>query len=160
VSRKQWESIQSHIAKGISDGAVLVCGGLGLPDGLSKGYHVRPTVFANVTTDMAIAQEEIFGPVLVIIGYASPEQAIDIANDTCYGLAAYIQAADHNKACEMAKALRVGSVFINNPPFDLSAPIGGFKQSGYGREWGEFGLDEFLTTRTLLGFVPPELRSA
>lgn len=156
VSRRQWAMIQGYIARGVEEGATLVCGGPGLPEGLTCGYHVRPTIFSHVTNRMAIAREEIFGPVLSILGYASIEEAVSIANDSPYGLAAYVQAADQQEARRIARGLRVGSVFINNPPFDLSAPIGGFKMSGYGREWGVFGLEEFLATRALLGYHAAE----
>ncbi len=152
VSKRQWENIQRLIAKGVEEGAKLACGGSGLPEGITRGYYIRPTIFYDVTNDMAIARDEIFGPVLCIIGYSSIDDAIFIANDSQYGLAAYVHAADRNLAIEIAKHLRVGSIFINDPPHDLSAPIGGFKMSGYGREWGVYGLEEFLTTRTILGY--------
>ncbi|MAK82236.1 aldehyde dehydrogenase family protein, partial [Phenylobacterium sp.] len=137
VSKTQWDKIQDLIQKGIDEGATLVAGGTGRPEGLDKGYYVQPTVFANVTPDMTISREEIFGPVLSILGYEDLDQAIAIGNDTEYGLAAYVNGADLAKAREVASKLRAGQVSINGAS-DMTAPFGGFKMSGNGREWGDF----------------------
>ena len=131
----------------------LVVGGTGRPDGLDTGYYVKPTVFANVTNDMTIAREEIFGPVLCILGYDDLDQAVEIANDTDYGLAGYVSAADLDKARAVARRIRAGSVAINHG-FDMSAPFGGYKRSGNGREWGQFAFDEYLETKAALGYAP------
>ena len=154
VSEVQFNKIQKLIQAGIDEGATLVIGGVGRPDGLDKGYYVKPTVFANVTNDMTIAKEEIFGPVLSILGYDSVDQAIDIGNDTEYGLAAYVQAEDLNKAREVASKLRAGQVSINGGGGDMMAPFGGYKMSGNGREWGDFAFHEFLETKAVLGYAP------
>jgi len=156
VSRAQWEKIQGLIQAGIDEKATLVTGGLGRPAGLNKGYYVQPTIFANVTNDMRIAREEIFGPVLSIIGYDTVEQAIEIGNDTEYGLAAAVQSADPQKARDVAARLRAGRVSINEGGGDRNTPFGGYKMSGNGREWGEFGFVEFLETKAILGFQPAE----
>jgi aldehyde dehydrogenase (NAD+) len=153
VSGAQFEKIQSLIQKGIDDGATLVTGGTGRPEGLEKGYYVKPTVFADVTNDMTIAREEIFGPVLSILGYDSVEQAIEIANDTEYGLAGYVASNDVEMARAIARRLRSGWVVINDG-FDFHAGFGGYKRSGNGREWGEFGFDEYLETKAILGYAP------
>ncbi len=150
VSEAQWNKIQGLIQAGIDEGATLVCGGTGRPDGLDKGYYVKPTVFANVTNDMTIAREEIFGPVLVIIGYQDEEDAIRIANDTVYGLAGYISGSQE-RAVAVAKRIRTGNMHVNGAGPDFNAPFGGYKQSGNGREWGEHGLEEFLETKAILG---------
>ncbi|WP_341523478.1 aldehyde dehydrogenase family protein [Pseudomonas sp. G.S.17] len=152
VNHAQWRRVQALIQAGIDEGAQLVTGGVGKPDGLSKGYFVKPTVFANVTPQMSIAQEEIFGPVLSMIAYDSEAQAIEIANDTPYGLAAYVQSADQDRARDVARALQAGSVHLNYPPADFAAPFGGYKRSGNGREWGEFGLREYLEVKSLVGY--------
>jgi aldehyde dehydrogenase (NAD+) len=120
---------------------------------MKKGYYVKPTVFANVTNDMTIAREEIFGPVLTILGYSTIDQAIEIANDTEYGLAGYVAGADVEKARAVAHKIRSGWVVINNG-FDFNAPFGGYKKSGNGREWGEFGFHEYLETKSILGYAP------
>jgi aldehyde dehydrogenase (NAD+) len=156
VSKVQFEKIQTLIQKGIDEGATLVTGGTGRPDGLDKGYYVKPTVFANVTNDMTIAREEIFGPVLSILGYETLDQAIDIGNDTEYGLAAYVQAADIEKARKVASRLRAGQVSINGGGGDMTAPFGGYKMSGNGREWGDYAFHEFLETKAVLGYAPKE----
>ena len=143
-SRIQFDKVQSLIAEGIKEGATLVTGGLGKPDGLDKGYFVKPTVFADVNNDMMIAREEIFGPVLAMIPFDTEEQAIEIANDTPYGLAAYLSTGSSERASRVAKKLRAGMVSINSASQDYDAPFGGYKQSGNGREWGEFGFDDFL----------------
>jgi aldehyde dehydrogenase (NAD+) len=156
-SRVQFDKIQRLIQKGIDEGATLVSGGTGRPQGLDKGYYVKPTVFANVTSDMTIAREEIFGPVLAIIGYETVDRAIEIANDTEYGLAAYVHSADLEKARAIARRIRAGQVSINGG-FDFTAPFGGYKMSGNGREWGEYGFNECLETKAILGCVPPDAR--
>ncbi|HEY5006539.1 MAG TPA: aldehyde dehydrogenase family protein, partial [Caulobacteraceae bacterium] len=144
ASRAQWDKIQGLIQAGIDEKATLVTGGPGRPAGLNKGYYVQPTIFANVTNDMRIAREEIFGPVLSIIGYDTVEQAIEIGNDTEYGLAAAVQSADPQKARAVAAKLRAGRVSINEGGGDRNTPFGGYKMSGNGREWGEFGFAEYL----------------
>lgn len=143
-SRVQFDKVQSLIEKGIEEGATLIAGGPGKPEGLETGYFVRPTVFANVTNEMTIAQEEIFGPVLSMIPFETEEQAIQIANDTPYGLAAYFSTTSEERAARVASQLRAGMVSINSASQDYTAPFGGYKQSGNGREWGEFGFDDFL----------------
>jgi aldehyde dehydrogenase (NAD+) len=156
VSEVQFNKIQKLIQAGIDEGATLVIGGVGRPEGLDKGYYVKPTVFANVTNDMTIAQEEIFGPVLSILGYDTLDQAIDIGNDTEYGLAAYVQASDLEVAKKVAARLRAGQVSINGGGGDMMAPFGGYKMSGNGREWGDFAFHEFLETKAILGFAPKQ----
>jgi aldehyde dehydrogenase (NAD+) len=151
ASAAQFEKIQRLIEKGIEEGAELVAGGPGRPDGFAKGYFVRPTVFANVTNDMTIAREEIFGPVLSILPYDSEEEAIRIANDTPYGLSGYVASADPERAMRVASRLRTGNVHLNGAGVDYSAPFGGYKQSGNGREWGEFGFLEFLEVKAVMG---------
>jgi len=153
VSRAQFDKVQALIESGIAEGATLVAGGPGRPDGLERGYYVKPTVFADVRNSMRIAREEIFGPVLSILPYDSVEEAIEIANDTPYGLNAYVQGGDLGLAREVAAALRAGSVHINYPPVDRGAPFGGYKQSGNGREWGEYGLREFLEIKAIVGYA-------
>jgi aldehyde dehydrogenase (NAD+) len=152
VSKTQFDKIQKLIAAGIEEGARLVTGGLGRPEGLTRGYYVRPTVFADVKPSMRIAREEIFGPVLSIIPYDSEEDAIRIANETVYGLAAYVQSSNIEHARAVGSRMRAGTVYLNNPGFDIGAPFGGYKQSGNGREWSEFGLEEFLETKGVVGF--------
>ena len=152
VNRNQYTRIQSLIESGMEQGARLAAGGPGLPEGLNRGYFIRPTVFSHVTQDMAIAREEIFGPVLSIIGFADEEDAIRIANDTEYGLAAYVQTPDAAKAKRTARRLRAGMVYINEADWDATAPFGGFKQSGNGREHGEFGLSDFLEIKATGGY--------
>lgn len=152
VSEVQYNKIQGLIQKGIAEGATLVCGGPGRPEGLNRGYYVRPTIFANVTNDMTIAREEIFGPVLCILPYDSEDDAIRIANDTAYGLSSYVQSGDLEHAHRVASQIRAGNVHINGAGVDLNAPFGGYKQSGTGREWGEFGFHEFLEVKAILGY--------
>jgi len=152
VNAVQWEKIQALIRKGIEEGATLVAGGPGRPEGVSKGYFVRPTVFANVTNDMTIAREEIFGPVISIMGYRTEDEAVQIANDTPYGLAGYVSAGSAERAREVARQLRVGNVNLNGMPNERAAPFGGYKQSGNGREWGRFGLEEYLEVKAIAGF--------
>lgn len=154
VSRVQFDKIQKLIQAGIDEGATLVIGGVGRPEGLDKGYYVQPTVFANVTNEMTIAKEEIFGPVLSILGYDTVDQAIAVGNDTEYGLAAYVQGADLDAARKVASKLRAGQVSINGGGGDMMAPFGGYKMSGNGREWGDFGFHEFLETKAVLGYAP------
>jgi aldehyde dehydrogenase (NAD+) len=153
VSRAQFETIQGYIQKGIDEGATLVAGGLGRPEGLDKGFYVKPTVFANVTNDMTIAREEIFGPVLCILGYDSVDHAVVIANDTEFGLAGNVASADLEKARAVARRIRAGWVGINDG-FDFYGAFGGFKKSGNGREWGEFGFHEYLEIKSILGYAP------
>jgi aldehyde dehydrogenase (NAD+) len=153
VSKAQFNSIQQYILKGIDAGATLVAGGSGRPEGLTKGFYVKPTVFANVTNDMVIAREEIFGPVLTIIGYDTVDEAIRIANDSEFGLAGNVAGADLNKARAVARQIRAGWVSINDG-FDFHAAFGGYKKSGNGREWGEFGFHEYLEIKSLLGYAP------
>ncbi|NBU26776.1 MAG: aldehyde dehydrogenase family protein [Caulobacteraceae bacterium] len=156
VSEVQWNKIQGLIQKGIDEGATLVSGGVGRPEGLDKGYYVKPTVFANVTNDMSIAKEEIFGPVVSILGYETVEEAVHVGNDTEYGLAAYISGADQAKIREVASKLRAGQVNINSAGTDMMAPFGGFKMSGNGREWGDHAFGEFLETKAVLGYSAPQ----
>ena len=151
ASAMQFDKVQGLIEKGIEEGAELVAGGPGRPDGLDKGYYVRPTVFANVSNDMTIAREEIFGPVLSIIGYSDEEEAVAIANDTPYGLSGYVSSADPQRAARVARRMRTGNVHINGAMPDLSAAFGGYKQSGNGREWGEHGFEEFLEVKAIFG---------
>jgi aldehyde dehydrogenase (NAD+) len=152
ASKAQFDKIQGLIQKGVDEGATLVAGGTGRPDGLDVGYYVKPTVFANVSNDMTIAREEIFGPVLCIIGYDDLDQAVEIANDTEYGLAGYVSGADLETARAVVRRIRAGSVAINHS-FDLSAPFGGYKRSGNGREWGHFGFDDFLEIKAAVGYA-------
>jgi aldehyde dehydrogenase (NAD+) len=153
VSKAQFISIQEYIQHGIEEGAELIAGGPGRPDGLTKGFYVKPTVFAYVTNDMKIAREEIFGPVLVIIGYDSIEEAVEIANDSDFGLAGNVAGADLAKARAVARQIRSGWVSINDG-FDFNAAFGGYKKSGNGREWGENGFHEYLELKSLLGYSP------
>jgi aldehyde dehydrogenase (NAD+) len=152
VSAIQWDKIQALINKGIEEGATLVAGGPGRPDGIDKGYYVRPTVFANVTKDMTIAREEIFGPVISIMGFKDEEEAVEIANDTSYGLAGYVSAGSLDRARSVARRIRAGNINLNGVPNERAAPFGGYKQSGNGREWGKFGLEEFLEVKAIAGF--------
>lgn len=151
VSEVQWNKVQGLIQQGIDEGATLAAGGVGRPDGLDKGYYAKPTVFANVSNDMTIAREEIFGPVISIIPYDDEEEAIRIANDTPYGLASYVSSTNMKHAREVASRLRAGMVHINNANLDAGAPFGGYKQSGNGREWGGHGLEEFLEVKSICG---------
>jgi len=151
VSQTQFDKIQTLIQAGIDEGATLVAGGVGKPDGLSTGYYVKPTVFANVTNNMTIAREEIFGPVLSILGYKDEDDAVAIANDTDYGLSGYVSGEpEHARA--VARRLRTGMVHINGAGPDFAAPFGGYKQSGNGREWGVEGFHEFLEIKAMLGY--------
>ena len=151
VSQLQFDKIQAMIRVGIDEGAKLVAGGLGSPAGLRRGYFVRPTIFADVDNAMRIAQEEIFGPVLTIIPYDGEVEAVRIANDTPYGLAAYVQGSDMDAVRRVAGRLRAGMVHCNGASMTLDSPFGGYKQSGNGREWGRYGFEEFLETKAMLG---------
>ena len=150
VSEVQWNKIQALIQAGIDEGATLVAGGPGRPDDLPEGYYVRPTLFANVTNDMQIAREEIFGPVLVIIGYDDDDDAVRIANDTPYGLSGYVSGSPE-RAMAIARRIRTGNMHVNGAGPDFQAPFGGYKQSGNGREWGSIGLEDFLETKAIMG---------
>ncbi|AOF90484.1 aldehyde dehydrogenase family protein [Sinorhizobium sp. RAC02] len=152
VSQLQFDKIQRLIEAGISEGATLVAGGPGRPDGLNRGYYIRPTIFGNVTPTMTVAREEIFGPVLSIIPYEDEEDAIRIANDTVYGLAAYIQSTDIERARRVASRMRAGSVYLNYPAWDTMASFGGYKQSGNGREYADFGIHDFLEIKSIVGY--------
>ena len=152
VSEVQYNKIQGLIQSGIDEGATLVTGGTGRPEGLNRGYYVRPTVFANVTPEMRIAREEIFGPVISILTYNSEADVIAEANNTVYGLAAYVQSGDRKRAQNVARKMRSGNVYINYPGGDMNAPFGGYKQSGNGREWGQWGLEEFLEIKGVVGY--------
>jgi aldehyde dehydrogenase (NAD+) len=153
VNRVQFEKVQRLIAKGIEEGASLVAGGIGPPEGLSRGYFVKPTVFAGVHNDMTIAREEIFGPVLCIIGYEDEDDAVQIANDSPYGLAGFVTSGNIEHARRVAKRIRAGNVHINGARVDFSACFGGYKQSGNGREWGEAGIEEFLELKAVFGYT-------
>jgi aldehyde dehydrogenase (NAD+) len=153
ASKVQFDKVQGLIQKGIDEGATVAVGGPGRPDGLDTGYYVKPTVFSNVRNDMTISREEIFGPVLCILAYDDLDQAVDIANDTDYGLAGYVSAADLESARVLARRIRAGQVAINHA-FDLNTAFGGYKRSGNGREWGEYGFHEYLETKSALGYAP------
>ncbi len=152
ISAAQWDKIQTLIERGIEEGAAVVAGGPGKPKGLETGYYVKPTVLGPVTNDKTIAREEIFGPVLTVIGYDTVDEAVAIANDTPYGLAAYVSGGDLEGARKVASRLRAGQVNINSATTDLMAPFGGFKQSGNGREWGDHAFAEFLEVKAVLGY--------
>jgi aldehyde dehydrogenase (NAD+) len=151
VSKLQFDRVEGYIEKGMAEGASLITGGTGRPDGLTKGYYVKPTIFSNVRNDMTIAREEIFGPVLCILPYQSEEQAVQIANDTPYGLAAYVWSQDNVRARRVGNRIRAGQVALNGASGDMSTPFGGFKASGNGREYGEFGLRDFLEVKAMIG---------
>ncbi len=152
VSKIQWDKIQGLINKGIEEGAKLVCGGPGLPEGIARGYYVRPTVFSEVNNDMAVAREEIFGPVLTMLPYDSEEEAIRIANDTPYGLAGYVQSEDIEHARRVAARIRAGNIHLNGASGGMDVPFGGFKQSGNGREWGAHGFTDYLEIKAIEGY--------
>ena len=149
MSAAQRDRVRNYIDKGVGEGATLVTGGAEAPDGLDTGFFVRPTVFSSVTRDMTIARDEIFGPVLAIIPYDSEDEAVDIANDTEYGLAGGVWSGDPARAQAVARRLRTGQVEINGGGFNPMAPFGGYKQSGNGREFGAFGLEEFLEVKSM-----------
>ena len=152
VSAQQWQKVQDLIQKGIDEGATLAAGGTGRPEGLATGYFARPTVFADVSNDMTIAREEIFGPVLSIIPYDNEDEAVEIANDTPYGLSGYVSSGSLDRARRIAARLRTGMVHINGASLDSMAPFGGYKQSGNGREWGPEGIEEFLEVKSIYGY--------
>jgi aldehyde dehydrogenase (NAD+) len=156
VSQAQFDRIQTLIAKGVSEGAKLVAGGLGRPEGMNRGYFVRPTVFADVTNDMTIAREEIFGPVLSILPFDTEEQAVAIANDTVYGLTNYVQSTDGARRNRLARRLRAGMVEMNGVSRSAGAPFGGMKQSGNGREGGVWGIEDFLEVKAVSGWDPEQ----
>ncbi|GAB2445562.1 aldehyde dehydrogenase family protein [Streptomyces incanus] len=151
ISAEQWDTVQGYIQQGLDEGARLVTGGLGKPAGLEAGHFAKPTVFADVDNSMAIAREEIFGPVMSVIAYDTVEEAIAIANDTPFGLAAYVTGADLKAARAVAERIRAGYILINDAEFDWSAPWGGYKQSGNGREFGPDGMTEYLETKVVRG---------
>lgn len=152
VNRAQYERIQDYIRTAIAEGGRLVCGGPGRPEGLERGFFVQPTIFADITPDMTIARDEIFGMVTAVMTYRTLEEAIQIANATEYGLGAYLFTADQAKALELGRRLMAGRVFLNGAPSNTVAPMGGYRKSGNGREMGVFGLEEFLETKALIGF--------
>ena len=152
VSQAQFEKVQDLIQSGLDEGATLVAGGTGRPSEVNRGYYVRPTVFGDVTPQMKIAREEIFGPVLSIMSYDTEDEAIEIANDTPFGLAGFVQSRDLDRACAVANRIRAGRVYLNGAPFDRSLPFGGYRQSGNGREFGVFGFEEYLEVKAILGY--------
>src|SRR5215470_5925494 len=152
VSKAQFDKVQGLIERGIKEGATLICGGAGRPPGFNRGYFVRPTVFADVTPAMAIAREEIFGPVLSMMTYDTEDEAVAVANDTTYGLAGYIQGRDIERVRRVAERIRAGRIYLNGAPVDRSVPFGGYKQSGNGREHGVFGFEEYLEVKAVLGY--------
>ncbi|MFZ3277965.1 MAG: aldehyde dehydrogenase family protein [Candidatus Sulfotelmatobacter sp.] len=152
ASKAQFDKVQRLINKGIDEGAKLIAGGPGRPEGIGKGYFVKPTVFADVSNDMTIAREEIFGPVLCIIPYEDEDEAVRIANDTPYGLSGFVTSGNKERAVRVAKRLRSGTVHINGARIDFGGCFGGYKQSGNGREWGEAGLEEFLELKAIFGY--------
>lgn len=154
VSEVQFNKIQGLIQKGIDEGATLVAGGPGRPETIEKGYYVKPTVFANVTNDMTIAREEIFGPVVSILGYETLDEAIEVGNDTEYGLAAYVSGNDQEEVRKVASKLRAGQVILNGAAASMMDPFGGYKMSGNGREWGDHAFAEFLETKAIIGYAP------
>jgi aldehyde dehydrogenase (NAD+) len=152
VSQSQFDKVQKLIQSGIAEGATLVAGGQGRPAAMNCGYYVHPTVFGDVTPQMTIAREEIFGPVLSILNYETEEEAIEIANDTPFGLAGFVQSTDPERALRVARRIRAGRVYLNGAPFDRSLPFGGYKQSGNGREFGVYGFREYLEVKAMLGY--------
>jgi len=151
ASEAQWRKVQALIEQGMKEGARVVAGGPGRPEGLSRGFYSRPTIFSGVTNDMTIAREEIFGPVLCILPYDTEEEAIRIANDTPYGLSAYVWGDTHEHARRVGSRMRAGNVHINGAQLDICGSFGGYKQSGLGREWGAFGFEEFLEVKSVFG---------
>ncbi len=154
VSRTQFDRVQGYIQKGLDESAPLVAGGTGRPEGLERGYYVKPTIFADVRSDMVVAQEEIFGPVLVILPYEDEADAIRIANDTQYGLSGFVVSADQDRAGSVARRMRTGQVRLNGAPHDFAAPFGGYRCSGNGREFGLFGIEEYLEAKSICGYFP------
>lgn len=150
ITEKQFDKVQAFISSGIGEGARPVAGGLGRPEGIQHGNYVRPTVFSRVAPSMTISREEIFGPALSIIPYSTEGDAIRMANDTNFGLTAYVQSSDREHALRIADKIRAGSVYVNYPSYDLDAPFGGYKESENGREFGEYGLEEYLETKSIL----------
>lgn len=155
AGKKQYDTVIGYIKSGISQGARLVTGGVQRPDGLERGYYIRPTIFADVNNGMQIAREEIFGPVLCMIPFKNEEDAISIANDSRFGLSGYVSSQDLERARRVARRLRTGMVHLNGVSTDLYAPFGGYKMSGNGREWGRFGIDEFVEVKAIMGYRPP-----
>jgi len=150
ANANQFQKVQALVQKGIEEGARVMAGGVGRPEGFNRGYYVRPTVFAGASNAMTIAREEIFGPVLTMIPYDSVDHAVEMANDTVYGLSGYVSGAP-DEAQAVARRLRTGQVHVNGAGVDFAAPFGGYKQSGNGREWGRFGLEEFLEVKAVMG---------
>jgi aldehyde dehydrogenase (NAD+) len=148
-SASQKKTVQDYIQKGLDEGASLIAGGLGAPEGLERGFYVKPTVFADVDNQMSIAREEIFGPVLCLIPYETEQQAIDIANDNDFGLSGAVWSGDSERAVSVARQIRTGQVYINGAEFNTDAPFGGYKQSGNGRELGDAGMHEFIETKAI-----------
>jgi len=153
AGRKQYDTVRGYIRTGLDEGARLVAGGLDRPDGLDKGFFVRPTVFADVTRDMRVFQEEIFGPVLVMTRFKDEAEAIELANATEYGLSGYLWSADTERAHRVASRMRTGMVHLNGAPTDAYAPFGGYRKSGNGREWGVFGLEDYLEVKAVMGWT-------
>ena len=151
ISEAQFEKIQGLIETGVAEGAKIAAGGPGKPEGLETGYFVKPTVFRDVNNRMTIAREEIFGPVLCIIPYSSVDEAVDIANDSIYGLSGYVWGGTAEEALAVARRMRTGMVHLNGAPTDVMAPFGGYRQSGNGREWGEHGIGDFLEVKAVMG---------
>jgi aldehyde dehydrogenase (NAD+) len=158
ANEAQYRRVQQMIAAGIDEGAKLISGGLGRPEHLNRGFFARPTIFSQVTPDMRIAREEIFGPVLAIIPYRDEQEALQIANDTVYGLGAHVQSGDLERARRFAGGIRAGQVHINYPAWDGNAAFGGYKRSGNGREYGVFGFEEYLETKSIVGYGAPIAR--
>lgn len=156
TSKAQFDKVQGFIRRGIEEGAKLIAGGVGRPEGVDQGFYVKPTVFADVRNDMTIAREEIFGPVLCIIAYENEEDAIRIANDTPYGLSGYVTSGDLERSRRVARRIRSGNVRLNGARIDFGGCFGGYKQSGNGREWGQAGLEEFLELKAIFGYAPAQ----
>ncbi len=155
AGKKQYETVRRYIEIGMAEGARVVAGGLDRPAGLERGYYVKPTIFADVSNDMRIAREEIFGPVLCMIPFKDDEDAIAIANDSDFGLSGYVNSADLERARRVARRLRTGMVHLNGANTDMAAPFGGYKKSGNGREWGRFGLEDYLEVKAVMGYQRP-----